>query len=273
MRLTQEKLNYLLYINQHQHTIYTMTDIAGRLGINKSTLSKVLSSFYQEGYMVEKGKIQLSKEGLALAKTWQEEIDNITKWLLETTAITLAEAKQEALSFALHMSQHTKESLLKVNEMHNFLYVLEDVKMIYGEMMSMHIKDGEYPFSFTLYKDQVENRLEISMSNEAFYHPGVLKIEEGKGFLVLHYHEIEVRSKHGKTVVKGTLEHLQYDNGLTYMDAKPWKDSFLIPIAGIEFYHSKQERILQGHLKLKMKVSVKTNEMPESIALLAIIFK
>lgn len=56
MQLTKEKLSYLLFLYKQREMDYTVTRLAQEVGVSKSTFSRVLNTFYQEGLTTEKGK-------------------------------------------------------------------------------------------------------------------------------------------------------------------------------------------------------------------------
>ena len=205
MKLTEEKLSYLLYLYRTQSNNDTLTNAAGKLGVTKSTLSKVLTVFYQEGIMEEKGKTILSKQGLDLAREWQKDILRITEWLSDQVQTSFCHAQEEAIKLALHMSPEMKKQLICQHTMSHFLNTIDDVKMIYGDMLLSHLDDGDYPFAFTIYKDEIHNNLEISMANEGFVHPGILRIQNGQGNLILQNYDIERETLKGKIILKVRL--------------------------------------------------------------------
>lgn len=49
MQLTKEKLSYLLFLYKQREMDYTVTRLAQEVGVSKSTFSRVLNTFYQEG--------------------------------------------------------------------------------------------------------------------------------------------------------------------------------------------------------------------------------
>lgn len=273
MELTKEKLSYLLYLYELTDYNQTITSMAGVLGISKSTLSKVLHTFYQEGITKEKGKGMLSEYGSLMAKEWQKEIQTFGEWLMEHVFLTKQDAKQEAIQMVLHMSKNAKDQLIQHYQIDNFLNKLDHIKMLHGDMLGAYLQDGEYPFAFTMYKNHIDTTLEISMSNEGFKHPGILRIDKGQGFLMLKPCEIEITSAHGKLLIKSKLEQLHYRKDHGFIKAKQQKDCFLLPISHITFYYNHQERLLQGHMQLRMKPSVQHIHMEEQTSILSIVFK
>lgn len=273
MKLTEEKLYYLMFLYETPNKGQTITNLATKLGITKSTMSRVLTTFYQEGITAEKGKSKLSLVGSEMAKKWCEEINKMSDWLMSQSSMNRDEAQKEARCLALHMSEEAKSQILQKASIQKFLPILDGIKQIHGDMLMAHLEDGDYPFAFTLYKDQIENTLSISMANEAFYHPGTLRIEQKKGYLILKNKPIEVESSGGRAVMKARLQQLQYFKGQHFVDTLQWKDSFMIPITSIAFHYNNYEKVLQGNVKLSMKTDIQKIHMPKMTAILSIVFK
>lgn len=137
-------------------------------------------------------------------------------------------------------------------------------------MLSANLGDGEYPFAFTVYK---KDRVEISMANEGFYHPGILEIKSGYGQLIFKLKEVEHVSLTGKMILKGKLEALKYEIENQFISSRFLRDNFILPISKLRFFYSKEERILQTSIKIRVKADVGIIHMPESEAILTIIFK
>ena len=214
MQLTKEKLSYLLFLYKQREMDYTVTRLAQEVGVSKSTFSRVLNTFYQEGLTTEKGKGILSCQGCRMAR--------------------------------------------------------EYLKDISGDMLSANLDDGQYLFAFTVYK---ADKMEISMANDGFFHPGILDIKMGHGGLVLKPKEVERESMMGKMVLKGKLSSLKYQVGEDYLECRMIKDDYIIPISKLRFHYSKEERILQTSVKIKVKPTVGKIHMPESIAIMNVIIK
>ena len=74
-------------------------------------------------------------------------------------------------------------------------------------------------------------RIQISMANDGFFHPGILDIKMGHGGLVLKPKEVERESMMGKMVLKGKLSSLKYQVGEDYLECRMIKDDYIIPIS------------------------------------------
>jgi len=100
-----------------------------------------------------------------------------------------------------------------------------------------------------------------------------LEIKMGHGNLILQPKEVEHESLMGKMILKGKVESLKYETEQKYIASQVIMDNFVIPISKLYFYYSKEERILQTSVKIKVKSNVGMIHMPESVAILTIILK
>jgi len=270
MQLTREKINYLLFLYEHQETNYTITKMAQHIGVSKSTLSRVLNTFYQDGLVLEKGKGKLSCLGCKQARQYKKEIQKITNWLMNTADFKQEEAYQEALTLILSLSHQGKLKLVNHTNIARLFELIENIKYINGDMLSANLDDGQYPFAFTVYK---EDGIGISMANDGFVHPALLNVCLGRGELLLTVKEVEHESLMGKMVLKGKLSSLKYQIDGQYQEAELLHDNYIIPISQLHFYYSKDERILQTAFKIRVQANVGLIHMPESEAIITIIIK
>lgn len=273
MRLTEEKLTYLLFLYTNRSGKDTVTSMANRLGVSKSTLSRVLQSFYEEGWMEVKGKGTLSQQGMGIARKLQLEIDKLACWLISEGGLKYDEAYHEAKSLVLTMREDTREKLVHRSSLLSFYKAIENVKHLHGDFLCANLEDGIYTFAFTVYKDQSNDLCAISMANEGFAHPGYLRINQGKGQLCLRVKELEHESMIGKLVLKGKLSHLKYCKDGVFLDAQEEKDCFCIPVNSMTFYYNKEECVMQGSIRLKMRADVGVLHMPERTAVMIVYFK
>lgn len=270
MQLTKEKLSYLLFLYKQREMDYTVTRLAQEVGVSKSTFSRVLNTFYQEGLTTEKGKGILSCQGCRMAREYLKDINKLSDWLKYTANFDDEEAYQEALSLVLTLSSKARAKLVNNTSKERLFELIDNVKEISGDMLSANLDDGQYLFAFTVYK---ADKMEISMANDGFFHPGILDIKMGHGGLVLKSKEVERESMMGKMVLKGKLSSLKYQVGEDYLECCIIKDDYIIPISKLRFHYSKEERILQTSVKIKVKPTVGKIHMPESIAIMNVIIK
>lgn len=270
MQLTKEKLSYLLFLYKQKEMNYTVTRLAQEVGVSKSTFSRVLNVFFQEGLTSKKGKGALSCQGCRLAKDYLKDINKLSKWLKYTADFDDDEAYQEALSLVLTLTPEARAKLVNNTSKERLFELINNVKEISGDMLSANLDDGQYPFAFTVYKS---DKMGISMANDGFFHPGILEIKMGHGVLLLKPKEVERESMMGKMVLKGKLGSLKYLVDQEYVGCRMIKDDYIIPISKLRFYYSKEERMLQTSVKVKVKPNIGKIHMPESIAIMNIILK
>ncbi|WP_027088561.1 helix-turn-helix domain-containing protein [Thomasclavelia saccharogumia] len=270
MQISKEKLTYLLFLYKQKDMNYTATRMAKEVGVSKSTFSRVLNNFYQEGLINEKGKGVLSCQGCKLARSYLNDINKLRDWLKNTSSFNDEEAYQEALNLVLTLSPESRAKLVSNSSKEKLFKLIDKVKEISGDMLSANLDDGEYPFAFTIYK---ADKLGISMANDGFVHPGILEIKMGHGNLISQPKEVEHESLMGKMILKGKVESLKYETEQKYIASQVIMDNFVIPISKLYFYYSKEERILQTSVKIKVKSNVGMIHMPESVAILTIILK
>ena len=270
MEITKEKLAYLLFLYKQKETNCTVTRLAEEFGVSKSTFSRVLNIFYHENLIIQKGKGILSTKGEKLAKNYFKDIAEIKLWLKNISNLSDEEAYQEALTLVLVLSNKTRYNLISDLYKKKLFEKIDKIKSISGDMLTVNLEDGKYQFAFTIYK---LNKLEISMANDGFVHPGILEINNGKGNLILFPKVIEHESLLGNIILKGQVESLKYMLDQEFISSQNIKNSYIIPIDRLKFHYCKEERILQTSIKIKVRANVGIIHMPESCAVLNIILK
>ncbi|MFR6666862.1 MAG: hypothetical protein ACLUQX_12105, partial [Thomasclavelia spiroformis] len=241
MEITKEKLAYLLFLYKQKETNCTVTRLAEEFGVSKSTFSRVLNIFYHENLIIQKGKGILSTKGEKLAKNYFKDIAEIKLWLKNISNLSDEEAYQEALTLVLVLSNKTRYNLISDLYKKKLFEKIDKIKSISGDMLTVNLEDGKYQFAFTIYK---LNKLEISMANDGFVHPGILEINNGKGNLILFPKEIEHESLLGNIILKGQVESLKYMLDQEFISSQNIKNSYIIPIDRLKFHYCKEERIL-----------------------------
>lgn len=273
MKMTEEKLKYLLFLYQLNTKEESVTSAARKLGVAKSTVSRILSMFNKQGLVRQTGKLDLTCEGCKLAKQWIEEIEGLTEWICREAQIPETQAENEALMMALYLTDDTKQKLVARNYMKKFYENIRNVNQITGDLLCANLKEREYYFAFTLYKIDSKDENHISMANSGFYHPGILRIVNGRGWIRLRAKEVENPSAYGKITLSGKLDSLQYKKAGRYVQALQEQDIFCFPIDDMIFYYNHSERFLQSSLRLKLKSDVGNMHMPEREALFTMIFR
>ena len=130
MQLTKEKLTYLLFLYKQREMDYTVTRLAQEVGVSKSTFSRVLNTFYQEGLTTEKGKGILSCQGCRMAREYLKDINKLSDWLKYTANFDDEEAYQEALSLVLTLSSKARAKLVNNTSKERLFELIDNVKVL-----------------------------------------------------------------------------------------------------------------------------------------------
>ena len=238
--MTTEKIKSLLLMNENKKI--TVTLLAKKMNVSKATMSRMINTFYEQGLTLDKGKCQLSKKGQEYIEKIQEKIKNLTYWLQETSHLNEEEARQEAIKLYTTLNDETIERICSRIHFNKVFDQLGDLVEFSGHYLEHHLEPGKYNFSFTLfhYKDANVH----SMANRGFEHPAYLLIEQHQGYFI---------------------QDKEYD-------CFEKNDCFYIPITDLNFFYTKEERLMQTSLTVKLKVNLLKGHMPENLALLKILF-
>ena len=266
--MTTEKIKSLLLMNENKKI--TVTLLAKKMNVSKATMSRMINTFYEQGLTLDKGKCQLSKKGQEYIEKIQEKIKNLTYWLQETSHLNEEEARQEAIKLYTTLNDETIERSCSRIHFNKVFDQLGDLVEFSGHYLEHHLEPGKYNFSFTLfhYKDANVH----SMANRGFEHPAYLLIEQHQGFLVFQPIEMKKELLKERITISSKLKSMKY-----FIQDKEYycfekNDCFYIPITDLNFFYTKEERLMQTSLTVKLKVNLLKGHMPENLALLKILF-
>ena len=266
--MTTEKIKSLLLMNENKKI--TVTLLAKKMNVSKATMSRMINSFYEQGLTFDKGKCQLSKKGQEYIEKIQEKIKNLTYWLQETSHLNEEEARQEAIKLYTTLNDETIERICSRIHFNKVFDQLGDLVEFSGHYLEHHLEPGKYNFSFTLfhYKDANVH----SMANRGFEHPAYLLIEHHQGFLVFQPIEMKKELLKERITISSKLKSMKYLIQNKECDCFEKNDCFYIPITDLNFFYTKEERLMQTSLTVKLKVNLLKGHMPENLALLKILF-
>lgn len=270
MRPSKEKIKYLLHLYHHQNDHQSLTWLARQLGISKSTLSRVINGFFEDGLIAEKGKVHLSAAGMKQAKAYQKDVDRICDWLMTHAAFTYEEAYDEAIFLYVSLSSQAKDKLITAECMNRFFQTMRNIKFIYGDMLTVSLCEGEYPLAFAILQ---KDGTDLSIVNDGFVHPGSLRIERDQGMFVFQTKEMEWETTQSHMTVKGFLSSFHYQSTHGFKEARQIDKDFFVPVSHFRFYHCQEERILQTVFKIRIRASAGSIHMFECEALLNVIIK
>ncbi|MDO5813078.1 MAG: MarR family transcriptional regulator [Bacillota bacterium] len=263
-----EKIKCLLLINENKKV--TVTALAKKMNVSKATMSRMINTFYEQGLTLDKGKCQLSKNGREYIEKIQREIKNLTYWLQETSHLNEEEARKEAIKLYTTLNKETIERICSRIHFNQVFDQLGDLVEFSGHYLEHHLETGKYNFSFTLfhYKDANIH----SMANRGFEHPAYLLIEQHQGFLVFQPIEMKKELLKERITISSKLKSMKYLIDDREYECFEKNNCFYIPITDLKFFYTKEERLMQTSLTVKLKVNLLKGHMPENLALLKILF-
>ena len=270
--LTEEKINYLLFLYEIQDRPLSVTAAAGACGVAKSTFSRTLRAFWEMGYMEESGKTVLSASGKERARELRHEVDQMKEWLQSEIFLQGSRLEEEARRTVCALSADTRKRLYSRHRLSIFFASLKSVTEIPGERLCFQLPDGEYEFAFSIYKSGQEEA-QLSMADQGFYHPGLLRIHDGKGEIFLRIREVEQDSRVRGVRMRGQVESLSCRINGSFCPCKRQDDAFVFPIQTLNFFYREEERLLQTSIEMEFTCSAGPVHMPKSRARMILIFK
>lgn len=268
MEMTAVKLKYLFVLLQCEEHEYTVSSLAKVFGVAKSTVSRTLDAFREEG-LVRTDVLRLTEYGRKLGEQYLKERELITQWLMSEQHSSYEVAKEDAVHFLIAVSQKTKDVFLQKAAYAVMCKKMEETKHLDGSAVAKILGDGTYSLPFTFYREKQGKHNFISMANRGFYHPATLIIKNGIGMIHLRGKTIEETSLLG-FILKGKLATLKYMSNHQYQKAGQDQDQFFFPLDALDFHYEKEEKRLQGNIKLRMGCTVGCMHMPESTATLIV---
>lgn len=262
--MTTLKMKILLYLLQRENNDCSMTHIAQLFGVNKSSVSRAMKWFEEHNMIEKKGRrIEVTFYGQKEGNLIRSKRNIILEWLL-MNGKTAALAKEEALELVSIFSDETIMGLKDHLQKYKLRQLFMHHQRLSGYQIQSQLEESDYSFSFTVYKTDKSDMLQLSMANEALEHPLRVHIANGKGTVYLKTKMMKKKNFTGK------MQSLKYWDGHSYLEAGRDDDLFFFPLSVIEFTGISDENLIQGQLKIKMKSTVGMLHMPESEALLVI---
>lgn len=263
-----EKIQALLYINENPQI--TVTALSKKMNVSKATMSRLLNTFYEEGITLYKGKCLLSKSGKDSIVKIQKQVKRLSYWLQSMSHLDETEAYKEAIKLYTTLNQETIERICSRVHFNEIFNQIENLVEFSGQYLEHHLEPGTYDFSFTLYHYKDAHRK--SMANAGFKHPAYLLIEDHQGFLVFEPIEMKKELLKERIIVSSKLKSMKYLLENKEQECFEKNGYFYIPIQDLNFFYQKEERLMQASLTVKLKVDLFKGHMPESLAILKILF-
>lgn len=97
MELTMNRLSYLFYLNRMEEKDCTVTKMAKVFSVSKSTVSRNLDYFVAQG-VVFSDSMRLTMYGKELAERYDEEVELLKLWVVQTVNIDDQEVLENAMA-------------------------------------------------------------------------------------------------------------------------------------------------------------------------------
>lgn len=272
MGLPAGKIRYLLLLNQLKEKGTTVTEIAKLACVTKSTISRALTSFAEDGILYE-NRIELTPYGEETACRYQERYDLLVEWLTKGKKTTRETAVSDAYAMLAELSDEligslTTEVRIK-KELHSFLNQAGAGGNSYRSSGSVP-SDGTYPVLLTFFRKDIRIERFLSMADSAFRHRGACIVKEASALIRIEAREISHESRLKGLILKGKAEKLFYETRAGWRQAANEACFYYIPAEAFSFQYYEEEERLLGVIKVKFRVSVDEQHMPDSEAILTI---
>ena len=140
----------------------------------------------------------------------------------------------------------------------------------FREKLGIHIPDGSYPLPFTLFKDNDQEPLELSMAHHGFFHPAALEIREGEGTVRLTLRTMEQQSASGKWF-QGEAGSVRFKKNGMWEEAPIIDGNALIPMSAFWLsYEGEDFKLIRGMTSIRFSCSSGMEAMGEREALMQI---
>ena len=252
----------------------SVTEIADELGVHRSTVTRALGTYQTMGYLDQNNKpTQIGKEWM---DTFTQHQELLVSWLIHN-GISRKTAERDALEILVNCSDNVISLLCKgghmCKECDQFCKPAEAnwFSVNGGKAISelkQYFPDGEYQAHFAIYKEQTEKSiLELSMANDAFEYPAVLKIEGETGIICLKIKEMRQQSVLG-IWYSGMLASLRYDEDGCICEAEIEDGVVSIPISAFRIVYELDCKTVRGMARVFMTCTAGEAAMPENAGLL-----
>lgn len=269
------KYRTLLLLYKLEKKDCTVTNLAKSLGMEKYTISRVISCLEKEKVVerITPRCIQLTEAGLEKAKKCQERMDVAINHLLYQ-GVSQEQAWRDALYMSMIVSNETFALIRRMEMSRQMKRKLAEKTHITGKQWVTNMSEGDYDIPFALYRDKGKNGELLSMANEGFVHPCKVHVEAEAGMIHLTRKMITHQSPVTKKKMNGYLSKMKYYDGSCWVQVEQQGDVVKIPMEALQFVNlgGNNDIMFQGCVSVRITSSVGTAHMPESGATLALFF-
>jgi Mn-dependent DtxR family transcriptional regulator len=266
--MTATQMKYLLALTEKENQ--SISGIADKFNVNRSSVSRSLATLIDQGLLTD--NYELTSVGKHYLAEYKYKHDVITGWLMKN-GIDEEDARQDTYKILEVCSDKTIRMLGQGGEFCkacNYFRKKGHKLIIEGNELQQYINRGEYQVPFIFHKDKKRSPDQISMANDAFYHPATLVITKNSGYLALRTKQMEQKSLIDKLSLAGKVDKIKYEYQNQIREAEISETMVKLPIEAMKFLYIKEDDILQGYVNLTMTCSVGIIHMPESTAILTI---
>lgn len=246
------RLRVLLCFLSTDATIKTVTGISRTLGEQKYKIARILSTLEKEK-LIDKTNPRnpiLTDSGYTEAKKYEERID-ITLNHLIYEGVDTKSAYHDALYWSLYSTENSMQAIRATEERYRVKYNLRDKSNFSGCVLCKNIKDGTYQLPFVIYTNQIENKTNISSTNDYFEHPCTLIVNGKLG--TIQVRTTNMFSLNGKR--NRVIRNIQYVDSGIFINAEKIANVFSMPAPAFNFINigTGVGQILHGSLCLKIQ--------------------
>ena len=267
--MTTTQMKYLLALAaQDCEKQKNAADVARQFDVNRSTVSRALSAFIDEGILDQ--RFLLTSYGKSFVLRFGHRHKKIIYWLMKN-GIDEETATEDALRIMTRCSEEMIQLMEQGGELCKACSYFGEKghKLILdGNSLYKYIPRGDYRVAFGFYKGRKREPQQISMADTAFHHPAVLTVSEQSSNLKMKYKKVEQKSMRSRKLMSGEVQAVKYEYE-NQIKAAVLKDGYAnLSLEAMQFSYLQEEDILQGELKLFLSSSVGEMHMPECTAML-----
>ena len=203
------KMRALICFLNEDPALCTVTGLADILGEGKQKISRLLMSLEKEGLLDRSDlrRPRLTQAGREQAAYYEKRTNIVLNHLLYE-GLDLNDAEHDAYAWARFSSERGMEIIKSSEQRYRAKYELRRQKEFGGEELCRHLADGEYSFPFLIYRETVRGGTNLSMANEGFRHPCVLRVADGRGQIVLQPVDLSAKSPLTERKMNGRVRKL-----------------------------------------------------------------
>ena len=268
------KMRALICFLNEDPALCTVTGLADILGEGKQKISRLLMSLEKEGLLDRSDlrRPRLTQAGREQAAYYEKRTNIVLNHLLYEGRGLIA-AAPDAGAGARGRAARPMEIIKSSEQRYRAKYELRRQKEFGGEELCRHLADGEYSFPFLIYRETVRGGTNLSMANEGFRHPCVLRVADGRGQIVLQPVDLSAKSPLTGRKMNGRVRKLtilQPDGVFMRAEEDGANLAFSADVLHFLNIGAGMGQILHGSVCMRMQCSVGTMHMPESTAIFTI---